>query len=125
MLFDVSSVVLGYVGDCLFGEVDLVEHDVLVLSGSLSCDADTKEVLGVAGVSNVIVLRDEFLKLVGKGLTPKEEDVVNVDRNDKGVCNSTYLSIEDERMRVRLSTFKTKILHGGTKVFIPLATGLL
>ena len=96
-----------------------------MLSGLLSHNVDTKEVLGVTGVSDVIVLRDEFLKLVGKDLTSEEEDIVDLNGNDKGVCSPSNLSVEDERVRVGLSTLKIKILHGGTKVFVPLTTGLL
>ena len=123
MLLDLS-IVLDYVGDGLFGKANLVEHDVLVVC-SLSCDTDTKKVLGIAGVGDVVVLRDEFLKLVGKGLTSEEEDIVNVDRNDKGVCYPSNLPVEDECVRVGLSTLKTKVLHCGTKMFVPLATSLL
>ena len=71
--------------------------------------------MGVAGVGDVVVLRDELLKLVGKGLTSEEEDIVDVDGNDKGVCNPSNLSVEDERVRVGLSMFKTKVLHTGGK----------
>ena len=35
------------------------------------------------------------------------------------------LSVEDKCVRVGLSMFKTKFLHGGMKVFVPLTTGLL
>ena len=52
-----------------------------MLSGLLSCDVDTKEVLGVAGVGDVIVVGDK-LKLIGKDLTSEEEDIVDVDGND-------------------------------------------
>ena len=63
----------------MFGKVNLVKHDVLVLSSLLLCDMNTKEVLGIAGVGNVVVLRDVLLKLVGESLTSKEEDIVDVD----------------------------------------------
>ena len=125
MLFDISPIVLGYVGDHLFGEANLVKHDVLVFSGLLSCDMNTKKVLGVAGVGNVVVLRDVFLELVGESLASEEEDVVNVDRDNKGVGYPVYLPIEDKRVRIGLSMFKTKLLHGSMKMFVPLVTSLL
>ena len=70
----------------------------------MSSDTDSKEVLGIAGVGDVVVLRDELLKLVGEGLASKKEDIVNIDGNDKGVCNPSNLSVEDERVRIGLST---------------------
>ena len=121
-LFD-FSVVLDYVGDCLFSEVNLVEQDVLVIR-LLSCNMNSEEVLGIAGVSDVVVFGDELLKLVGKDLASKEKDIIDIDGNDKGVCNPSNLSVEDERVRIGLSTFETKILHGSTKVFVPLTTSL-
>ena len=124
MLFD-FSVVLDYVGDSLFGEANLVEHDVFMLSGSFTCNANSKEVLGVAGVGDVVVLWDVLFELGREGLTSKQEDIVDVDGDDKGVCDPFNLSVEDERVRVGLSTRKTEDLHRGTKVFVPLATGLL
>ena len=51
-LFD-FSIVLDYVGDGLFREANLIKHDVLVSSGSFTCDANSKEVLSVAGVGDV------------------------------------------------------------------------
>ena len=60
------SIVLDYVGDGLFGEANLVEHNVLVSSGTLTCNANSKEVLGVAGVGDVIVLWD-VLSLGARG----------------------------------------------------------
>ena len=117
-------IVLDYVGDCLFGKANLVEHDVLVTC-SLSCDTDSEEVLGVAGVSYVVVLQNVLLKLVCEGFASKEEDVVDVNRDDEGVSYPAYLSIEDECVRIGLSMFKTEVLHGGAKVFVPLVTGLL
>ena len=109
----------------MFGEANLVKHDVLVLSGSFACDANPKKVLGVAGIGDVVVLWDVLFELVGKGLTSEQEDVVDVDGDDKGVCNPLYLSVEDERVRIGLSTCETKDLHCGAKVFVPLATSLL
>ena len=64
--------------------MNLVEHNILVAC-PLSCDTDSKEVLGVAGVSDVVVLRNVLFELGREGLTPEEEDIVDVDGNDEGV----------------------------------------